>query len=261
MHSRMQRNRAKTSKSDADAKPASDFDKFSFSRFTEIKLAGDSFRFYSQPLQISLPSIDHAKKNKEENLAQPEQWVLCGLVRVEAFRSESQSISNTVPSVVFCRHSLLVMAAYPFLRLRISSPAERLRASRRSRDCGFDLRSDDDANFRTVGRLTTAKGIRPSETSDGPMRKSIAKAIDDNLTMRARAHSSQLTISMRGRQAARMHCAMRRNTPSYIRHSVGDQKEDAIRHRACRTGILEERWQNCSGRRLELPLPGVRELE
>ena len=118
----------KTGKTEPALRPPSQSSKFSFSRFSEITLGGARYRLYSQPLPISFPQIDPVKNGTHNNLAQPEPWVLCGLVRSEAFRSESQSISYTYLlwlSVAI----LLVVAAYPFLKLRVSSPSERLRAS------------------------------------------------------------------------------------------------------------------------------------
>jgi hypothetical protein len=97
------------------------------SKFSQINLAGRHYRLYSQPVQLSLPRIEAAKKAKERAVAPaPEYWILCGLVREEAFRSESQSISYTYV-LWFSAAILLLLAIYPFLRLYVSSAAERLR--------------------------------------------------------------------------------------------------------------------------------------
>jgi hypothetical protein len=117
----------KTDKTEPALKPPSQSSKFSFSRFSEITLGGARYRLYSQPLPISFQQIDPVKSSTHNSLAQPEPWILCGLVRSESFRSESQSISYRYLlwlSVAI----LLVVAAYPFLKLRVSSPSERLRA-------------------------------------------------------------------------------------------------------------------------------------
>src|SRR5439155_16448791 len=99
------------------------------SRLEEIKLAGARYRLYSQPLQLSfatiVPGVKSAKGNATADL--PERWVLCGLTRADRFRSESQSISYTY-MLWFSAAILLAMAAYPFLKLHLSGPAERLRA-------------------------------------------------------------------------------------------------------------------------------------
>ncbi|HXM23833.1 MAG TPA: hypothetical protein VN948_21420 [Terriglobales bacterium] len=111
------------------------------SRLEEVKLAGARYRLYSQPLQIPFASADPGRKSAKGPAADPGKkspkdaaagviprpWVVCGLVRADRFRSESQSISYTyilwLSAVI-----LLAVAAYPFLRLYVFSPAERLRA-------------------------------------------------------------------------------------------------------------------------------------
>ena len=99
-----------------------------YSKFSEVKLAGVLYRLYSQPLQLSLQLIVPGKKSAEDKATrQPEQWVLCGLVRADAFRSESQSISYT--SILWVSvFILLALLTPPFLKLIVSAPAERLRA-------------------------------------------------------------------------------------------------------------------------------------
>ena len=97
------------------------------SKFSEINLAGRGYRLYSQPVQLAFPPIPTGKKAKEPAaVLVPESWILCGLVREEAFRSESQSVSY-VYILWFSAAILLVVAIYPFLRIYVSSAAERLR--------------------------------------------------------------------------------------------------------------------------------------
>jgi hypothetical protein len=98
------------------------------SKFSEVTLAGVVYRLYSQPLPLSLQLIVPGKLSAEDKtLRRPEQWVLCGLVRADTFRSESQSISYTyILWVSAC--ILLALLAPPSLKLLISTPAERLRA-------------------------------------------------------------------------------------------------------------------------------------
>jgi len=91
------------------------------SRLEEVKFAGARYRLYSQPLQIS---FFPAKGGPMSGVPPP--WVLCGLVRADRFRSESQSIPYAYILGILAA-ILLVVAAYPFLRLLLSSPAERLR--------------------------------------------------------------------------------------------------------------------------------------
>jgi len=130
------------------------------SRLEEVKIAGARYRLYSQPLQISFlpadPGRKPAQENSKGNIAKgqsetrstkeasepksgpstpaaksPEDpsapWVLCGLVRADRFRTESQLIPYAYILIVLAA-MLLALAAYPFLRLHLSSPGERLRS-------------------------------------------------------------------------------------------------------------------------------------
>ena len=100
------------------------------SRLEQVRIAGARYRLYAQPLQLSFAPADPSGKAARSVFtgAIPKPWILCGLVRADRFRSESQAISYTyilwLSAVI-----LLAIASYPFLRLHVSSPAERLRAS------------------------------------------------------------------------------------------------------------------------------------
>jgi len=94
------------------------------SRLEEVKIAGARYRLYSQPLQIGfLPANPPGKS--AENVSGP--WVLCGLVRADRFRSESQLIPYAYILMILAA-ILLAAISYPFLRLYLSNPGERLRA-------------------------------------------------------------------------------------------------------------------------------------
>jgi hypothetical protein len=87
---------------------------------------------YSQPLKVSFAQADPKKKGTKEVTAAavpiPEPWVLCGLVRADHFRSQSQAISYKY--ILWLSAAILMaIAAYPFVRLHISHCEERLRAS------------------------------------------------------------------------------------------------------------------------------------
>ncbi len=238
---------AKAGKTDREVKPPSQSGKFSFSRFSEIKLAGASYRFYSQPLPISFPLIDPVKKKAEDNLAQPEHWVLCGLVHAEAFRSESQSISYKY-LLWFSVAILLVIAAYPFLRLRISSSSERLRASDVAVTAVFACAATTTLSFALLDIFYLRKDF-DERTPDGPMRK-LAKAIDTNLSNERKSAFNQLQDFYAGgklREALRNAQAPSQLHPRFI----GDQKE-CNPSWACRTGILDKD-KIVPGRRLDYP--------
>jgi hypothetical protein len=93
------------------------------SRQEEIWIAGARYRLYSQPLQVGFIAADPTGKRPA---AGPETWVLCGLVRADRFRSESQLIPYsyilTMLAVI-----LLAAASYPFLKLYLTGSGERLR--------------------------------------------------------------------------------------------------------------------------------------
>jgi hypothetical protein len=90
------------------------------SRLEEVWIAGARYRLYSQPLQVGfLPA--------KQSAGIAESWVLCGLVRADRFRSESQLIPYSYILSMLAA-ILLAAASYPFLRLYLSSPGERLRA-------------------------------------------------------------------------------------------------------------------------------------
>jgi hypothetical protein len=119
------------------------------SRLEEVKIAGARYRLYSQPLQIGFlpanPKTDTAKnkpaaaqegpkangdaQNSEGKTAEDDSstWVLCGLVRADRFRSQSQLIPYVY---ILTLLAVLLLAAvnYPFIRIYLSSPGERLRA-------------------------------------------------------------------------------------------------------------------------------------
>jgi hypothetical protein len=89
------------------------------SRLEEVRIAGARYRLYSQPLQVGFSRTKTADTN--------ETWVLCGLVRADRFRSESQLIPYRYILMMLAA-ILLAVASYPFLKLYLSSPGERLRA-------------------------------------------------------------------------------------------------------------------------------------
>ena len=90
------------------------------SRLEEIWIAGARYRLYSQPLPVGFLRAKHPADG-------PESWVLVGLVRADRFRSESQLIPYSY--ILFMLAAILLAAvSYPFLKLYLSSPGERLRA-------------------------------------------------------------------------------------------------------------------------------------
>ena len=94
------------------------------STLEEVKIAGARYRLYSQPVEIGFLPIHPAGNG--ENQADS-TWVLCGLVRADRFRSESQLIPYSY-ILTMLAIILLAAASYPFLKLYLALPGERLRA-------------------------------------------------------------------------------------------------------------------------------------
>ena len=90
------------------------------SRLEEVWIAGARYRLYSQPLQVGFSPA-------KQPAGTTESWVLCGLVRADRFRSESQLIPYSYILMMLAA-ILLAAASYPFLKLYLSFPGERLRA-------------------------------------------------------------------------------------------------------------------------------------
>jgi hypothetical protein len=96
------------------------------SRLEEVWIAGARYRLYSQPLQIGFSQAKktadpNTKTNKSPRSAEGstesppvnETWVLCGLVRADRFRSESQLIPYSYILTMLAA-ILLAAASYPF---------------------------------------------------------------------------------------------------------------------------------------------------
>ena len=130
------------------------------SRLEEIRIAGARYRLYSQPLPIGFLSANPHDADKSAQAAQKycssvaqkkktppaheagaassdktpanaendaNDWVLCGLVRADRFRSESQLIPYFY-ILAMLAVILLSAACYPYIRLYFALPGERLRA-------------------------------------------------------------------------------------------------------------------------------------
>jgi hypothetical protein len=94
------------------------------STLEEVKIAGARYRLYSQPLEVGFrPAHPVANPDNPADTS----WVLCGLVRADRFRSESQLIPYSY-ILTMLAIILLAAASYPFLKLYLSLPGERLRA-------------------------------------------------------------------------------------------------------------------------------------
>jgi hypothetical protein len=95
-----------------------------------VTIGAADYMVYSQPVQLSLI---HEEKHAEGKPAEdkraaetPEEWTLCGLVRLDRFRAASSTISTTY-WLWFGVALALVCFAIPLLKFRIVRPRERLR--------------------------------------------------------------------------------------------------------------------------------------
>ena len=182
---------AKPEKSDStDGKAQLQSTRYSSNQFSEINLAGTPYRLYSQPIQLSF-SLNHPERKDADRDVAPrptEQWVVCALVRAEAFRSESESISYTfflwVSAAVF-----LALLAPPFLKLFVSAPAERLRASELGITAIFACAVAATLTFILLDLFHWRKDF--DEQAKEQM-ESIARAIDGNFTHEQEAAFDQL---------------------------------------------------------------------
>jgi hypothetical protein len=126
----------------------------SASRLAEVRIAGALYRLYSQPVVIgflpahpehnaprdgngkaatgsagknSPPDSQSSQSSGPGTNGAEDTWIVCGLVRADRFRAESQLIPYNYILMVFAV-VVLAGAAYPLLKLRLSSPGERLLA-------------------------------------------------------------------------------------------------------------------------------------
>ena len=81
----------------------------------DVTIAGADYRLYVQPVQLSL---------KSESGDDSEEWALCGLVRIDHFRSASSAISSTYWLLMIA--ALVVLCAtIPLLKLHALNARER----------------------------------------------------------------------------------------------------------------------------------------
>ena len=117
-------------------------DLVTFSNVVPVSIGEIDYKLYMQPVPLSLLSRNGGKGGRE-----PEQWVLCGLVRGDRFKADSSALSY--PTLLWFSGFLAVFTvALPFVKLRGLGPRERFRAS--------DVRWVNTAGFLLVALLTFA---------------------------------------------------------------------------------------------------------
>jgi len=219
----------------ADVKAPLPSKRFSSNKFSEIKLAGTPYRLYSQPLQLSF-SLNHPEWKATEGVVRSrpaEKWVVCGLVRSEAFRSESESISYTY-FLWFSAAVLLALLAPPFLKLFTSSPAERLRTKEVAVTAVFACAAAATATFMLLDIYHWRNNF--DEKAKQQMHD-IAETIDSNFMAEQKAAFQQLA-DFAGEQEliAALHSP---ETPSKTLPNLIKKNKDVCKRQwACRRQIL-----------------------
>jgi hypothetical protein len=86
----------------------------------DVSLAGSSYRLFSHPLKLSLPS---------SNASAPEAtWITSGLVKSNYFQTEAWSISIPYTILIFCGFLVaLLVFSWPFLKLVLAGPKDRFK--------------------------------------------------------------------------------------------------------------------------------------
>ena len=85
-----------------------------------VTIGAADYMLYAQPIQLSLT---HDEKDVRQG---PEEWTICGLVRLDRFRAASSTIPTTY-WLLFGAGLALICFAIPLVKLRVLSPRERLR--------------------------------------------------------------------------------------------------------------------------------------
>jgi hypothetical protein len=211
--------------------------RYSSNRLSEINLARTPYRLYSQPMQLSFPLIHTEIKQVAEGIASrpTEQWVVCGLVRADAFRSESESISYTY-FLWASAAILLALLAPPFLKLFVSAPSERLRASELNVTAIFACAAAATLTFMLVDLFHWRKDF--DEKAKDQM-KHIAAAIDSNFRQEQEAAFAQLDKFSKGQDL--LNALEEAGSIQIIIHSLKGKMVYAIPRRLARRRFLQAR--------------------
>jgi hypothetical protein len=87
---------------------------------TRVAIGAADYVLYVQPVQLSM------RARSSDSAPLPEEWTVCGLVRLDKFRAASSTISTTY--WLWCGVALaLICCAIPLAKLRVLSSRERLR--------------------------------------------------------------------------------------------------------------------------------------
>jgi hypothetical protein len=100
------------------------------SSLVDVRLAGATYALFSQPVRLSVrsfPEKSSAQTPPSPTGGEIEEWVVCGLVRSDHFRTRSLEISYEL--IVWAIVGLwAVTLSYPMLKVALMSPRERFRS-------------------------------------------------------------------------------------------------------------------------------------
>ena len=242
------------------------------SRLEEIRIAGARYRLYSQPLPIGFSSANPGGLDKEAqsvrqycgpagsgektpgahnpgaasgdkasaNNNDANDWVLCGLVRADRFRSESQLIPYFY-ILAMLAVILLSAGAYPYVRLYFSLPGERLRARDVAITLAFTCFLAAVVTFILADVYFWNRVFGPA--ADRNMAK-LARAIDHNFQIEQDAAYHQLRAFEQGPYVSnllsRVESGLVTNKQENVTLIYGDSNgDDKCKPReACAVGIL-----------------------
>ena len=98
------------------------------SNVANVTVGDAGYKLYVQPVQLSLIALRTDQQTGKTIAGDPEEWVLCGLVRADHFRAEAAAISYTY-LLWFSTALAALCLGIPLVKLRVLSPRERVTAN------------------------------------------------------------------------------------------------------------------------------------
>ena len=98
------------------------------SNVADVTIGDAGYKLYVQPVQLSLRTLRTDERTGQQVVSgDPEEWVLCGFVRVDRFRAEGAAISYTY-LLWFSTALAAICLGIPLVKLRVLGPRERFSA-------------------------------------------------------------------------------------------------------------------------------------
>lgn len=96
----------------------------------DVRLAGTTYKIYSQPIEIPLEttSSETANRSSKDNSSGNAEtdWVVCGLVQTSHFQHEAWAFPYTW-LIAFVFGTVVIILSWPFFKLQFIGPKDRLR--------------------------------------------------------------------------------------------------------------------------------------